>query len=144
VFTLLGGLGNAMGWLGAQAEGYVAGGRGSAFAGLGYTARAQEREATGVAAAGGVRAFTGGFSRRGFLEFSISQLVVEIAPEGSGTNGKAKVYGPGAQIGYQYIKPTGFTFMVSAGVGHTVGGPAQLRGIQFMFNLGIGHTWRHG
>ncbi len=36
-FTMLAGVGNAMGWLGAQGERYFRNGRFSAFGGLGYT-----------------------------------------------------------------------------------------------------------
>jgi hypothetical protein len=70
------GSGNAMGWLGAQAERYFGHERGSVFLGLGYTPDVDEGETSGLAGAAGVRGYTGGARHRGFLELGVSQIAV--------------------------------------------------------------------
>ena len=138
--TVLGGFGNPMGWFGGQVERYFAGGRGSVFGGLGYTPSI-DGSWSGVAVAAGARMFTGERHRL-FLEASVSQLAVEAPGDPSLSKGDERSYGPGLSAGYQLAKPGGFTLMVSAGVGHTVGGASHLQGTVVLFGLGFGHTWR--
>ena len=71
VVTVTAGLGNAMGWLGVQAERYLTHGRLSAFAGLGYTPRVDAFDPEGVTLAAGVRGYTAGLKHRGFAEASL-------------------------------------------------------------------------
>ena len=142
VATLLGGVGNAMGWLGVQGERYVGTGRLALFAGLGYVVGVQERQATGVAVAAGVRAYTQGIRHRGFLELSISQVAAEIAPEGSATRGEARPYGPGLQVGYQYVSRGGFTVLLSGGLAYAINPTPNESHVQSMVGIGFGYTWR--
>jgi hypothetical protein len=138
--TVLGGFGNQMGWFGGQVERYFAEGRASVFGGLGYTPSI-DGSWSGVAVAAGARVFRGE-RHRVFLEASVSQLGVETPADPSGPKADERTYGPGLSAGYQLAKPGGFTLMVSAGVGHTVGAPSHLEGTAFLFGLGFGHTWR--
>lgn len=140
--TLLFGGGNSLGWFGLQAERYFAGGRASFFGGLGYTFRI-DQSWSGVSLAVGARVFTPGETHRLFLEASVSQLGVEVPPVGSPLVGDERVYGPGVQAGYQFVKKNGLTAMVSGGVGHTVGGPPHLQGTVGLFGFGLGYTWIH-
>jgi hypothetical protein len=93
-----------------------------------------------VSAAAGARVFTPGARRRFFAEASVSQLGIEVADPGFPA-GDERVYGPGLQLGCQWTKPSGFTVMLSVGVGHTVGGPPHLQGAKFLMGVGLGHTW---
>jgi opacity protein-like surface antigen len=138
--TVLGGLGNSMGWFGAQVEGYFADERASVFGGLGYTPEI-DRSWSGIAVAAGLRLFTSGEKHRLFLEASVSQLRVE-QPRAPSLNGDEKAYGPGLQAGYQFTTRSGFTLMLSAGVGQPVGAPSHLEATAGMAGLGLGYTWR--
>ncbi len=55
--TVLAGVGNSMGWFGAQGEKYFLGDRLSVFAGLGYTPDV-DGNPSGITVAGGLRGFT--------------------------------------------------------------------------------------
>ena len=103
-----------MGVLGTQAEMYFGGDRLSIFGGLGYTPAFSEVRLSGVAGAAGIRIFTNGARHRGFLELSISQVLVQWS---TSVEYRRFYYGPGIQVGYQYVALSGFTFMVSAGAG---------------------------
>jgi hypothetical protein len=94
------GIGNAMSWIGAQAETYFARQRASAFAGVGYTPELDPGDPTGVTFAVGARGFTSGLKHRGFLELSVSQVAISttVLP-GEGE----RHYGPGLQLGYQFV-----------------------------------------
>jgi hypothetical protein len=138
--TLLFGVGNSLGQFGLEAERYFAGGRASFFGGLGYSPRF-DQSWSGVSLAAGARVFTAGDTHRLFLEASVSQLFVETQPVGSSLVGDERVYGPGVQAGYQFVKKNGLTAMVSGGVGHTVGGPPHLQGTALLLGFGLGYTW---
>ena len=138
VFTLTPGIGNSMGWLGMQGERYFHAERLSAFAGLGYMPETNEGYPEGITLAGGVRGYTPGEHHRGFLELSISQVLVESYPK------RARHYGPGVQAGYQLTTSGGFTLMISGGVGYALGMPAGSSSVGGLFGLGIGYTWRAG
>lgn len=58
-YTVLAGVGNGLGWFGAQAEKYFASDRVSVFGGLGYTP-GDRLDNTGVTGAVGVRGYTDG------------------------------------------------------------------------------------
>ena len=137
-FTLAAGVGNAMGWFGMQGEKYFRQGRISVLAGLGYTPELDSGDANGVAVAAGARAFTGGIKHRGFIELSVSQLAVEQAC----FEVCSRPYGPGVQLGYQFVTLGGFTFYVSGGVGRVFRPAAGLGGWWGMGGLGFGYTWR--
>lgn len=136
--TLMAGLGNAMGWLGAQGEGYFEGDRLSAFLGAGYTPPIDPGDPSGPTFAVGLRGFTAGVKHRGFLEFSISQIFVEtgFAPD------QRRLYGPGIQVGYQFVSRGGFTLMASVGLGYAPGVRDAESGVGGLLGLGAGYTWR--
>jgi hypothetical protein len=136
--TVLAGVGNAMGWFGAQAERYVARGRLSGFAGLGYTPSWDPGDPSGVTVAGGLRGFTRGRRHRGLLELSVCQVAVYTSSLGN----DARRYGPGVQAGYQYVSRGGFSFLVSLGLGYSIETPAGFNAVQPLFGLGFGYTWR--
>ena len=116
--SVLAGFGNAFGWIGAQVEGYVAEGRVSAFAGLGYMPNLLNDEGSGIAGAVGVRAFTGGSRHRGLLEISLTALSNTVSSTfGGDVLEKDRHYGPGIAVGYQFVGDGGFTAMLSGGVG---------------------------
>ena len=132
-FTLAFGLGNSLGWVGGQAEHYLAGDRMSVLGGLGYTPALDPGDPSGVTLAGALRGYTPGQHHRGFLELSISQ--VSTSP----LTGK-RLYGPGLQVGYQFVARSGFTALASWGAGlERRHGETNAREI---LNLGVGYTWR--
>jgi hypothetical protein len=136
--TLTGGVGNAMGWFGAQGERYFAGDRLSAFAGVGYTPAIDPGDPAGLTLAGGVRGYTRGQRHRAFLELAVSQIAVTSGPAGE------RHYGPGAQVGYQYAARHGFTVAASVGVGYAASLPEIVTSshVQPLLGLGFGYTWR--
>jgi hypothetical protein len=145
-FTLVAGVGNAMGWNGVQGEKYFRRDRFSFFAGLGYTTKGDAAPG-GLTVAVGVRGFTAGAKHRAFLELSVSQvIVVHFAahpPDGQ------RLYAPGLQAGYQYTARRGFRFLASAGVGYAIGkepvaGLHEVRSVGGLAGLGVGYTWRWG
>lgn len=138
----MGGYGNATGWLGVQGERYLGTGRYSIFVGLGYAPSVEERQATGIAVAAGVRGYTRGMKHRAFADLSVSQLAAEVAPEGSLERGKKRAYGPALQVGYQYVAEGGFTVVVSAGAGYAVNPIGDDRRIRSTAGVAMGYTWR--
>src|SRR4029078_3576928 len=114
--TVTAGFGNAMGWLGAQAERYLAHGLLSVFGGLGYTPSIDAFDPEGVTLAAGVRGYTAGLKHRGFAEASLCQVGIWTAP-----GPPSRFYGPCAQLGYQFASRGGFTVLLSVGVGYAVG-----------------------
>ena len=137
-FTVTAGVGNAMGWFGAQGERYFATDRLSAFVGAGYTPSLDQYEPSGPTFAAGLRGYTAGFRHRGFLEASVSQVFTERDPFGPGS----RLYGPGIAAGYQYAARGGFTLMTSLGVGYAPGVDEGHTKIGALANLGFGYTWR--
>jgi hypothetical protein len=131
--TVLTGVGNSMGWFGAQGEKYFAADRLSVFAGLGYTPDV-DGNPSGITVAGGVRGFTPGAKHRGFVELSVSQVAVQYGVE-------RRLYGPGLQAGWQFATRGGFTLLTSAGLGYI---PAKgvAEPFQLLLGLGLGYTWR--
>lgn len=148
-YTVLAGVGNDMGWFGAQAEKYFEGGRLSIFGGLGYTPgdRGDDLDNTGVTGAVGVRGYTGGDHHRGLLEFSVSQLVQEDLvrrnARGRLVQEGGRRYGPGLAVGYQYVAGSGFTAMVSGGFGVAIGVEDRIdtSHLSSIVNLGLGITF---
>lgn len=133
--TVTAGFGNAMGWFGVQGERYWLRGRASVFAGIGYAPNFPGHTyGSGAAGAFGVRGYTGGLVHRGFLELSLSQLVVDSSQAG----GIDHRYGLGAQYGYQFVSRRGFTFHISLGAGRVSRTHTELMG-----GVGVGYTWRH-
>jgi len=137
VVTVTAGLGNAMGWLGAQGERYFGPDRLSAFVGAGYTPSTDQYETSGLTFAAGLRGYTPGFKHRGFLEVSVSQIFTET--DSLETGG---LYGPGLAAGYQYASRGGFTLMTSLGVGYAPGVNDGYNKVGALVNLGLGYTWR--
>lgn len=146
--TVTAGIGNAMGWIGAQAERYFANERLSAFGGVGYTPKIDFGDPTGLTLAAGLRAFTKGTKHRGFAELSVCQVATEpfvlIAGASSDFADAKRHYGPGIQAGYQYTAAGGFTVMVSVGVGYVPGVDNDVKesAVQPLSGLGFGYTWR--
>ena len=136
--TVVAGIGNSMGWLGLQAEKYLAQSRVSVFAGLGYTPEVDEGDAHGVAVAGGVRAFTPGIKHRGFLELAVSQLAIQKFC----FDDCRRFYGPGLQVGYQFVSRGGFTLVGSVGVGFILDPPPGAHTAELTSGIGLGYTWR--
>ncbi len=140
--TAVAGFGNAMGWLGVAAEFYFSGGRLSGFGGVGYTPVIDHGDPSGLTFAAGVRAYTLGIKHRGFAELSLSQVATSRRPAFLGEG--ERHYGPGIQVGYQYVGAGGFTFVVSAGVGYALGVDEFVPGsrVGVIGGLGLGYTWR--
>ena len=136
--TLTAGVGNAMGWFGAQGERYFLDERISIFAGVGYTPRLDRGEPDGPTFAAGFRSFTSGAKHRLFVETSASQLLT--TSEGAVSGGR--YYGPGLQFGYQFVSRGGFTLMTSLGLGYALGVPRTLDPWATQVGLGLGYTWR--
>ena len=141
-FSLTGGVGNALGWYGAQAERYVADGRASFFGGLGYAYSPDKPpDVSGaIAGAGGCRAFFGGRKHRFYIEGSVSLLLREWTVDESGSMRGGSRYGPGLQVGYQLVSRKGVTLSTSAGVGYAMG--AVTESTTTMFGFAVGYTWR--
>jgi len=75
VATVLGGIGNALGGFGMQAEYYLGGGRFSVFGGMGYYSGGDDNNyPSGLAGAGGARVYAGGVRHRGFLELAVAPV----------------------------------------------------------------------
>lgn len=139
VATVLAGIGNTLGWFGAQGELYFGQqARASAFVGAGYTPAVDEGDPSGPTFAIGVRGYTRGLKHRGFLALSLSQLAVE---SGFVPNPR-RFYGPGLELGYQFVSRGGFTALVSAGVGYAPGVPEGEKQVGEVLALGFGYTWR--
>ena len=138
VVTVTAGVGNAMGWYGAQGERYFGPDRLSAFVGAGYTPSLDQYEPSGPTFAAGLRGYTAGFRHRGFLEASVSQLFTESNALEEGR----RLYGPGLAAGYHYAARGGFTLMTSVGLGYAPGVEDGYTKVTALVNLGLGYTWR--
>jgi hypothetical protein len=136
--SLTAGVGNAMGWFGAQGERYFLDERLSIFLGVGYTPQIDPGDPTGPTFAAGLRSFTSGLKHRFFLEASASQLVLET----EGADGGGRHYGPGLQGGYQFVSAGGLTLMASVGAGYALGVPRGGDPWATQVGLGLGYTWR--
>lgn len=141
IATVAAGVGNSMGWFGAQGERYFATDRASAFLGLGYTFATEDGDPTGLTFAAGLRGYTPGLKHRGFAEASVCQIFIERRFGLSEEN--SRLYGPCVQAGYQFASRGGFTAMISFGVGYAPGVPEGESGFGALANLGLGYTWRH-
>ena len=138
VVTVTAGVGNAMGWLGAQGERYFGPDRLSVFIGAGYTPSLDQGEPSGPTFAAGLRGYTAGFKHRGFLEASVSQIFTEVI----GIEPGRRLYGPGLAAGYQFASRGGFTLMASLGLGYAPGVDDGSSKVGSLVNLGLGYTWR--
>jgi hypothetical protein len=138
VVTVTAGVGNAMGWLGAQGERYFGPDRLSVFVGAGYTPSTDQYEPSGPTFAAGLRGYTAGFKHRGFLEVSVSQIFTQSHAVELGR----RLYGPGLAAGYQYAARGGFTLMTSLGLGYAPGVQGGYTKVGVLANLGLGYTWR--
>jgi hypothetical protein len=136
-YSVTAGVGNSLGWFGAQGERYFADERVSLFLGMGYTPSVDAGYATGPTFAGGIRTFTNGVKHRVFVEGSLSQLLVE-----STLGGNSRYYGPGLQAGYQFVSGGGFTLMASAGAGRALGIAHGIDPWAMQVGLSLGYTWR--
>jgi len=132
--TVTAGFGNAMGWLGLQGEKYLRSQRISLFGGLGYTPELERGDASGLAAAAGLRGSTPGLKHRGFLELSVARIEID---SGCFTV-CSRYYGPSLQVGYQCVSRRAFTLALSAGAGYAPGGSTSVVGTG---GLGVGYTW---
>ena len=138
VVTVSAGVGNAMGWFGAQGERYFRPGRVSAIVGAGWTPSLDQYEPSGPTFAAGLRGYTAGFKHRGFLEASVSQIFTEVDALEPGR----RLYGPGLAAGYQYASRGGFTLMTSLGLGYAPGVDDGQSKVGALANVGLGYTWR--
>jgi len=139
VMTVIGGVGNANGWYGVQVERHVAASRLALFGGLGYTPALELGDPSGLTVAGGVRGFTHGVTHRGYLELSVSQIGIE-APGNAYPHGR-RLYGPGVQVGYEYLARRGLTLVGSLGIGCAIGLGGERNPLQPMVGFGLGYTW---
>lgn len=135
--TVTAGVGNAMGWLGLQAERYFVHGRVSAFGGLGYTPSADVYDPEGITLAAGIRGYTAGLKHRAFAEASACQVGTLSDPEHP-----RRFYGPCGQLGYQFASRGGFTFLASLGVGYALGAESFRNRTLGLAGFGVGYTWR--
>lgn len=137
IVSLLGGIGNMFGGLGAGVERYLPNHTLAGAVGVGVVPDTGDSPASvGVAAA--VRAYTDGPMHRVFAELSLSLLDLDwMTVDGSVTN-VDRHYGPGASFGYKYTAAHGFTLMAAAGVGWVLATGASHPVALF----GLGHTWR--
>jgi len=148
MFTV--GIGNSMGWYGGQVERYFLRDRLSGFGGVGYTPKQTFDEPSGLTVAAGLRAFTSGTKHRGFVELSVSQintiseLIIEwpVTEPGDMTSHGVRFYGPGLQLGYQFVADGGFTLLASVGKGYGIGHDGYSGSFAGMIGLGLGYTWR--
>lgn len=131
-----------MGWYGGQGERYFKGDRVSIFFGLGYTLPIEAGKPTGLTVAAGARVFTSGKTHRGFLEFSASQVLTETYTLDGENYPGSRRYGPGVQVGYQYLSEGGITVLLSVGVGYAIGASPGVSATQGLVGLGLGYTWR--
>lgn len=139
--TLLAGLGNDFGWVGTQASAYL-GPRLALFAGLGYTPAVDSGDPSGITWAAGLRGFSRGRRHTGLLEVGLTQLVVETSVTTlAGVRGR-RLYGPSAQLGYQYASPSGLTALVTFGAGYTLSAPLTGSRFQPALGLGLGYAFR--
>lgn len=139
--TILGGVGNDFGWVGAQGAVHVRP-RLALFAGLGYTPAIDRGDPSGMTGAGGLRGFFGGPRHLKFIELGVTQLVVEtsVTPL-AGVEGR-RLYGPGVQAGYQYVSGGGLSVLFSLGLGYVLAEPVTGSRIQAQLGLGLGYTFR--
>jgi hypothetical protein len=139
--TVLGGVGNDFGWIGAQGTVHVRPHL-AVYAGLGYTPAIDRGDPSGIAGAGGLRGFFGGPRHLKFVELGVTQLVVEtsVTPL-AGVEGR-RLYGPGVQAGYQYVSGGGLSILFSLGLGYVLAEPVTGSRIQPQLGLGIGYTFR--
>ena len=142
--TVLAGAGNSFGGLGVQGGYYLAAGRVSVFAGVGYYPGDpdDDRLPSGVAGAVGARGFTKGLRHRGFLELSVAPITNAWATRDFDLFDGAILYGPSAQGGYQFVGSTGFTIMISVGVGYARWSKYDLSYTSVTGGLGLGYTRR--
>ena len=118
-------------------EGYLAHGRLSAFAGLGYTPRIDDFDPEGVTVAAGVRGYTAGLKHRAFAEASVCQVGTLSDP-----SEPKRFYGPCGQLGYQFASRGGFTFLLSLGAGYALGAGGYRNRTLGLVGVGVGYTWR--
>jgi hypothetical protein len=137
--TLSGGIGNAYGWCGVTVQTYFAGGRAAVFGGVGYTPDFQRGDPSGMTVAGGLRAFSDGRKHRMYGELSFAQIGIEV-PNWLHVNGR-RIYGPGAQLGYEYTTSRGLHLSASIGAGYGLGISDYETPWRPMLGLGIGYTW---
>jgi hypothetical protein len=52
-----------------------------------------------------------------------------------------RLYGPGVQVGYEYLTRRGLTFVGSLGIGCALGLGGYTSPLQPMVGLGLGYTW---
>ena len=144
VFSLIGGMGNAMGGgLGVQAEVYLFGDRLSLFGGAGHVFEGNDGDPSGAGNAAGARVFAGNAVDRGFLEFSFSTLTFDYPRNTDNISFNDSRYGPVLQFGYQHTGLDGFSLMVAGGVGYLPGRvPSYADRWTPRFTFGLGHTWR--
>ena len=134
--ALTGGLGNALGGLGAGLEYYLAQSRVSLGAAVGYWPDGSGCPATS-SGAGSLRGFTGGRNHRAFLELSYSLVAISCTLFGDPQLVQHH-YGPGLSLGYRYTASKGFTFTAGGGVANVSGDV----GTELLILLGLGYTWR--
>ena len=127
--TILGGLGNMFGGIGGSVEVYPFHKRVGLVVGGGFMPTSNEN----VAAAGGVRFYTGGSFHRLFFEGSFAPVAIGVGPYSSTTH-----YGLGVALGYSYTSRGGFTLLASGGLGRA----ASVDATEELVSLGVGYTWR--
>jgi hypothetical protein len=136
------GAGNSTGWFGMRGEGYLLGDRVTVFGGMGVTPAIDGYRGAGLTMAVGGRGYTPGRHHRAFLEFSLSQVQIETRYTPGGIPEWHGRYGPGLQLGYQFVTGGGFTLDVSGGAGYSLGGRVSGGRMAPLLGLGLGYTFR--
>ena len=137
VVTVTAGVGNAMGWYGAQGERYFGPDRLSAFVGAGYTPSLDHTSHPALpspqaSAATPRGSGTAGSWRPRSASFHREQCVRARSP----------TLRPRPRRGNQYAARGGFTLMTSLGLGYAPGVEDGYTKVGVLVNLGLGYTWR--
>lgn len=147
--AVIAGVGNSLGWFGAQGEWYFTQSL-SAYLGSGYTPGDDPLDATGATFAAGARAYLGGSNHRFVVDLGLSQVRLlegfvarrngEPLPGSLPQQGR-RDYGIGGQIGYSWVSNSGFTALFTTGFGYPIQGK-NLGQYERLYSLGFGYTWR--
>ena len=127
--SVLAGVGNIFGGFGGTVEAFPFHRQVGLVGGIGYIPDSDN----GMSGAGALRFYTGGQRHRLFLEGSFGPVAISIGNYSQSTH-----YGLGVAGGYSYAARSGFTLLVSGGVGRTT----SVADTEALLSVGLGFTWR--
>ena len=133
-----GGWGSGYGGVGGNFDWYFAKSRLSLAVGGGYLPTTDNGGPGSGAAGAAIRAYTKGVRHRALLELSVTLLSLSWRQNGDTFFDVHGHYGPGICGGYQFTAMSGFTVLMTGGVGWE---PNQGR-LWPIGDLGFGYTWR--